>query len=86
MNRTTLKFGASALVAGTALNVLRMLPIFLSDGFSFDELPPSNAAEAVKSATLSGWYLSHVMAIVSVPLIIFTSKPLRPNAKQLAQL
>lgn len=71
VNTTTVRLGAGALVAGTALNLLRMLPIFLSGGFSFDELPPSNAAEAAKTATLSGWYLSHVMAIVSIPLLIF---------------
>lgn len=52
----TVRLGATALVAGTLLNIARMLPIILSEGFSFDELPPSSAAEAAKSATLSGWY------------------------------
>ncbi len=37
--RTAARLGVAALVAGTALNMLRMAPIFLSDGFEIDQLP-----------------------------------------------
>lgn len=70
-NRVAL--GALALAVGTLLNMIRMAPIFLSDGFSFDEFPPNpeDAAEVAKTALLGGWYVSHVFAIVSVPFIVF---------------
>ena len=65
------KIGLLALLAGTALNMLRMAPIFVSDGFEVDQLPPGNPDDLATVATLSGWYVSHVMAILSVPLLVY---------------
>ena len=71
MRAETVRLGGAALMVGGALNFLRMLPLALSDGFSFDILPPENLEEAVSAASLRGWHASHVMAFISVPLVIF---------------
>ena len=63
--------GLLALVIGTGLNMLRMAPIFLSDGFERTLLPPKGAVDIAAVALLDGWYLSHVMAVVSVPFLIY---------------
>ena len=65
------KRGGAALVAGAMLNFLRMIPLAVSDGFSTDELPSENFAEAATAATLRGWHASHVMAPISLPLLMF---------------
>ncbi len=71
VEQTRARIGLLVLLAGTALNMWRMAPIFLSDGFTFEQLPPGNPDDLASVATLSGWYLSHVMAIVSVPLLVY---------------
>jgi len=65
------RLGVLALVIGTALNMLRMGPIFVSDGFQIDFLPPGNPDDLATVATLGGWYVSHVMAVLSVPFLIY---------------
>ncbi|NES82672.1 MAG: hypothetical protein F6K10_15380 [Moorea sp. SIO2B7] len=70
-HRSRARIGLLALLAGTALNMWRMAPIVLSDGFALEQLPPGNPDDLATVATLSGWYLSHVMAVLSVPLLVY---------------
>ncbi len=65
------KYAAAALFIGTALNMTRMAPIFLSERFSFAEFPPAGPEQAAAAALLGGWYPSHVMAMLSVPFLVY---------------
>lgn len=49
-----------------------MVPVVLSDGFTSDSLPPGkDAAQTAETALLGGWYISHIMAMLVVPLVVY---------------
>jgi hypothetical protein len=64
-------FGGFALLAGALLNMTRMIPTVLSDGFSRDILPPKTVDDLIIFTKLSGFAPSHMMALFSTPLLIF---------------
>ena len=57
------KIGLLALLAGTALNMLRMAPIFVSDGFEVDQL-------SVEAIELGVRDLGRVELVVLVRVVI----------------
>ncbi|WP_416370289.1 hypothetical protein [Tritonibacter mobilis] len=67
---TVNKVGGIALVLGGLLNILRMAPIYLSEGVTIWNFPPHDLAGTLMVAGGSGWILSHIMAIISVPLML----------------
>ena len=71
MHPNFLRAGAAALLTGTALNMFRMVPVFLSEGFSFNEFPPHSIEAMTNTALLSGWYVSHLFALISLPLLAY---------------
>lgn len=62
----TKKIGAIGLILGAFLNMIRMIPIYLEVGF--DGYPPANLAETVAIAQGTGYYISHMLAIIAAPL------------------
>ncbi len=64
--------GSFALIAAALFTLTRMLPVVFSDGFHSGSLPPGqNAAQTAETALLGGWYFSHIMAMLTVPLFIY---------------
>ena len=64
------KFGGIMLVAGAALNLTRMIPIFIGGDVPLESIPPHTAEQISTVALLPGWVTSHVMGFLSVPLLI----------------
>ncbi len=69
--QTKTKVGGIALIIGAVLNVIRTAPIYLNEQVSFSTLPPSNLADTVLVAQVPGWIPSHILALLSVPLLIY---------------
>ena len=68
----SIRIGAIALILGAVLNLIRMIPVLLSEGYHSNSLPPGQtAALTAETALLGGWYISHILAIISVPLFIY---------------
>ncbi|MEP2983705.1 MAG: hypothetical protein ABJN39_19760 [Sulfitobacter sp.] len=64
--------GSLALIGAALFTLSRMLPVALSEGFHSGSLPPGqNAAQTAETALLGGWYVSHVMAMLTVPLLVY---------------
>lgn len=60
-----------ALIFGSLINILRVVPIFLSEGVTSDNFPPHTAEDIVFTAQLPLWTSTHAMALVGSILIIF---------------
>lgn len=64
--------GGIAVIAAALVTMTRMIPVALSDGFQFSLMPPGqSAAQTAQLALLGGWHISHVMAMLTVPLFIY---------------
>lgn len=64
------KLGGVALIAGAVLNITRVPPIMLSEGVSRANFPPHGLVDTVYVTSLYSWHISHIMAIISVPLLL----------------
>lgn len=66
----TSKFGGTVIIIGAALNLTRLIPIFLNEQISLQNFPPATVAQVTETSLLPGWILSHIMGFLSVPLLI----------------
>lgn len=66
--KSTIKVGGAALIGAALLNLTRMIPMALSEGFEPALLTSHDPADAARLALLSGWLLSHLMIPVSIAL------------------
>lgn len=64
------KFGAVAMIVAAALNMVRVLPIYLDPEIGFDGYPPETIGETVAVAQRSGYYVSHVLVFFAAPLFV----------------
>lgn len=62
--------GGIALILGSLINLLRVVPIFLSDGVSSENFPPQTAEDIAFAAQLPLWTITHVLALFGVVLMI----------------
>lgn len=58
------------LLASTALNLTRLLPIFIHPDIGFHNFPPIETDHTLLITSIPGWFLSHLMGLLSVPLLI----------------
>lgn len=65
------RIGGAALFLGAVLNITRVIPIFANAGVSPDNFPPHSVAEIVFVAQTFGWHISHIMGLISLPLLMF---------------
>ena len=63
--------GGIALILAALLNITRMVPVFAHPAISMDNFPPHSVAETVLVTQIYGWHISHIMALISVPLFVF---------------
>lgn len=71
-----------ALILGALLNITRIIPIILSDKVTLDNFPPHGLQDTMLFSQLSGWSISHIMALVSAPLLVFGMAVLASNARE----
>lgn len=65
------KIAGIGLLIGGFLQMIRMMPIALSDGIRMlDNFPPHNLADTLLAAGASGWHLSHIMVFLATPLLM----------------
>lgn len=56
---------------GAILQIIRMMPIAMSDGITMlENFPPHNLVDTVFAAQLTGWYVSHIMVFIAIPLLM----------------
>lgn len=63
--------GGIALIAGALLNITRMIPVYADQGVTSENFPPHAIEDTIYVTQLYAWHLSHIMALVSVPLLAF---------------
>ena len=68
---TKMKVGGIALIFGAVFNIVRTAPIYLNEQVSFSTLPPADLIGIVTVAQVPGWIPSHILALLSVPLLIY---------------
>ena len=74
--------GGYALISGAALNIFRLVPIWVHEGISFDNFPPRTVDDSIFVSQLFGWNVSHIMGLASVPLLLFGAFALFEELKQ----
>ncbi len=62
--------GGIAMILGSLINLLRVVPIFLSDGVTSENFPPQSAADIAFAAQLPLWAVTHAAALIGVVLMI----------------
>ena len=70
-DRDTLRKAGIALLLGGAINILRAIPIAMSEGVTADNFPPKTAMDIVVFAQFPVWRASHAAAVVAAVLILF---------------
>lgn len=70
-SRDLLIKGGTALIAGSLINILRVVPVFLSEGVSPDTFPPHDVDQIIFAAQLEAWTSSHAMALFGTVLLMF---------------
>ncbi|MEM8499718.1 MAG: hypothetical protein AAF542_16970 [Pseudomonadota bacterium] len=70
-NQTISKYAGMALILSAVLNMTRVVPMFMSDGVSMENFPPHSVGDLVFYTGLYGWFVSHIMGIISVPAMVF---------------
>lgn len=65
------KMGGVALILGALLNITRIIPIIATQGVSSENFPPHSVIDTVFVAQTYGWHISHIMGLVSLPLLLF---------------
>jgi hypothetical protein len=65
------KKGGIALILGGLLNILRAIPIAMSDGVTADNFPPHTVADIMLFSQFSVWRGSHMVALIAAILLIF---------------
>lgn len=65
------KAGGIALIIGAFLNLTRVLPIYLTEGINMDNFSPKNLEQTIFAAQLGSYYISHIMALIAAPLLIY---------------
>ena len=63
--------GGIALILGGLLNILRAIPIALSDGVTANNFPPHTVADIMLFSQFPVWRGSHMVALVAAILLIF---------------
>lgn len=63
--------GGIALILGGLLNILRAIPIALSDDVTADNFPPHTVADIMLFSQFPVWRGSHMVALVAAILLIF---------------
>lgn len=65
------KIAGIGLIIGGFLQMVRMMPIALSDGIKMlENFPPHNLEDTLFAAQLFGWHISHIMVFLATPLLI----------------
>lgn len=65
---------------GNLINVLRVVPVFLSDGVSSENFPPHSVADITYAAQLPVWTVTHATTFAGTVLLIFGSAVFARNA------
>lgn len=65
-----IKIGAISLILGSFLNMIRMGPIYLDKQIGFTGYPPQSLIETVAIAQRVGYYISHAMVFIAMPLFL----------------
>lgn len=60
-----------ALILGSLINILRVIPVFLSDGVSAESFPPHSVEDIIFAAQLPVWTITHAMTLWGAILLIF---------------
>lgn len=63
--------GGVALILGGLLNILRAIPIALSEGVTVDNFPPHTVEDIMLFSQFPVWRGSHMLALVAAILLIF---------------
>jgi hypothetical protein len=63
--------GGIALILGGLLNILRAIPIAMSDGVTADNFPPHTVADIMLFSQFAVWRGSHMVALIAAILLIF---------------
>lgn len=70
MNNTN-KIVGIGLIIGGFLQMIRMMPIAMSDGIKMlENFPPHTMEETINAAHSSGWHISHMMVFLATPLLM----------------
>ena len=79
------KKGGLALLIGGLLNILRVVPIALSDGVTSENFPPQTVSDIILFSQFPVWQVSHVLALIAAILLIFGITVLMKAVEQRGQ-
>ena len=77
--------GGIALILGGLINIVRAIPIALSDGVTADNFPPATVADIILFSQFPVWRVSHVLALIAAILLIFGITALSKAATERGQ-